>query len=226
MADTYEVEVKTLLGSTEAADALRARLKELDPACALRSSHTQLNHYFEGGDIATLVASLEDKVSEETKAKMERIANDGKNISVRTREMNGEAKIVMKASVGDDSSSNGVARLEVEETVPDMTLTELDQILLDAGYAYQAKWSREREEYVSGPFSVCLDKNAGYGYLAEIERVVDSPEAIEGARREIDAFMQELGVSELPQDRLERMFAHYNQNWPQYYGTNNIFVID
>ncbi len=225
MADTYEVEVKCLLGTKEAADALRARLQEVDPACSMKSSHTQLNHYFEGGDIATLVATLSPHVSDEVRAKMERIASEGRKISVRTREADGEARMVLKASVGDDSSSNGVARLEIEEPVT-LTLAELDALVRSAGYEYQAKWSRSREEYISGPFAVCLDKNAGYGYLAEFERVVGSEGEITQAREEIDELMGRLGVAELPQDRLERMFAYYNQNWPDYYGTDKIFVID
>src|SRR5262249_54420491 len=152
----------------------------------------------------------------ETGGKMERIAEEGKNISVRTREADGTAKLVMKASVGDDSSENGVARLEIEETIPAMSFQEMDELVRSAGYEYQAKWSRVREEYSSGPFSICLDKNAGYGYLAEIERVVEDVGAIEGARTQIADFMRELGITELPQDRLERMFAHYNAHWPEY----------
>jgi hypothetical protein len=38
--------------------------------------------------------------------------------------------------------------------------------------------------------------------------------------------MAKLGVEELPQDRLERMFAHYNAHWPEYYGTEKVFVIE
>jgi len=38
--------------------------------------------------------------------------------------------------------------------------------------------------------------------------------------------MQELGVEELSQDRLERMFSHYNSNWPDYYGTERTFIIE
>jgi len=38
--------------------------------------------------------------------------------------------------------------------------------------------------------------------------------------------MTKLDVEELPQDRLERMFAYYNKNWPEYYGTEKIFVIE
>ncbi len=128
----YEVEIKSLLGTKEAADALRAKLKEIDPSCVCKNSYTQLNHYFEGGDPVVLAEKLGSKVSEEDRAKMERIAH-GSKISIRTREMNGQAKIVMKASVGDDSSANGVARLELEAPAPGMTLDQLDQEVLAAG---------------------------------------------------------------------------------------------
>ncbi len=225
MADTYEVEVKTLLGSEENALRLKQRLQELDPSCALRTSSTQLNHYFEGGSVEKLGERLAAYISEETRAKMQRIVREGKNISVRTRDMNGEARIVLKASVGDDSSENGVARLEIEEPVS-LSLEELDQEVLAAGYQYQAKWSRSREEYHTGPFAVCLDKNAGYGYVAEFERVVEDADAVSEARKEIAMLMEQLGVAELPQDRLERMFTHYNQHWGDYYGTDKIFVIE
>jgi hypothetical protein len=47
-----------------------------------------------------------------------------------------------------------------------------------------------------------------------------------GVRKEIDALMGELGVAELSQDRLERMFKFYNENWPEYYGTDRTFIIE
>lgn len=226
MADTYEVEVKTLLGSQESADALRARLQELDPSCVLTATSRQLNHYFEGGDITALVERMESLVSPETAEKMRRISREGKKISVRTREADGDVRIVLKASLGDDSSANGVARIEIEESIPGMTLADLDATLEAAGYTYQAKWSRSREEYATGPVVICLDKNAGYGYLAEFEKVVEHQEDIAEAREHIATLMQTLGVEELPQDRLERMFEYYNRHWPEYYGTDNLFVIE
>ncbi|MGB4076389.1 MAG: CYTH domain-containing protein [Minisyncoccia bacterium] len=225
MADTYEVEVKSLLGSEEAARAFRVRLTECSPETTLRSSHSQLNHYFEGGDIALLAEALSSTVSTETAAKLARIAAEGRNLSVRTRKADEAVKIVVKASVGDDTSENGVARIEIEEALP-LSLDSLDALVLSAGYTYQAKWSRTREEYESGAFSVCLDKNAGYGYLAEIERVVDREDAVGEARAAIDSFMETLGIRELPQERLERMFAHYNTHWQEYYGTDKIFVLE
>ncbi len=225
-SEKYEIEIKSLLGNSSNADKLRADLKAIDADSSCISSYTQLNHYFEGGDSRMLANRIGTHLVGDEYERMERIVNNGKNISVRTREMNGKVYIVMKASIGDDSSSNGVARLEVEALIPNMTLDQLDAEVLAAGYKYQAKWSRTREEYKVKDITVCLDKNAGYGYLAEFEKVVNDASKAEEAKREIGLFMQQLGVVELAQDRLERMFAYYNEHWPEYYGTENIFTIE
>ena len=221
---TFEIEIKSLLGSQSAADSLKKKLVALDPSCKLKDSYTQLNHYFEGGDPKKLPELLKGKLAPEVLDKM-RVMAAGEKISVRTREMNGIAKIVMKASVGSDSSENGVARMELEEPVAGLSLDELDALVQMAGYSYQAKWSRTREEYEAKGISVCLDKNAGYGYVAEFEQVVDDAAKADETKRSLLALMQELGVEELAQDRLERMFAFYNAHWPEYYGTEKIFNI-
>src|SRR5690606_5968193 len=142
----------------------------------------------------------------------------GNSFSIRTRQKDDQVLLVVKASVDEGTSANTVSRLEFEEPV-NLSLEELDQILLDSGFSYQAKWSRERGEYAYKGINVCLDKNAGYGYLAEFEKILDDESLVNAARDEIAEIMRELGVEELPQDRLERMFAHYNQNWTDYYGT-------
>lgn len=221
----YEVEVKALLGSSERADEVRWRMKKADASCALTSKNKQLNHYFEGGTLAALAEAAKSHLSPEVQAKLSDFAARAQKFSVRTRDKDGEVLLVVKASVGDDSSENGVARMEFEEKVP-MTLDELDALVLSAGFTYQAKWSREREEYVCRGVNVMLDKNAGYGWLAEFERVVDSEAELGAARSEIDMLMQELGVEELKQDRLERMFSFYNAHWQEYYGTSNIFTVE
>jgi len=38
--------------------------------------------------------------------------------------------------------------------------------------------------------------------------------------------MAALGVQELPNARLERMFTYYNQHWQEYYGTDKVFTIE
>jgi adenylate cyclase class IV len=221
---SYEVEVKSLLGSEENAEMLRKKMQEIDPASHMTSKNKQLNHYFIGGSMDALVKASEGVVSQEAHTKLADLLTQVTNVSVRTRNKDGQVLLVAKVSVGDDTSSNGVSRIEFEETV-DITLEQLDRVLLGAGFRYQAKWSREREEYSCRGLNVCLDKNAGYGWLAEFEKVVSDEAELPAARADIDAVMQECGVAELPQDRLERMFSFYNEHWPEYYGTDKIFTI-
>jgi len=102
----------------------------------------------------------------------------------------------------------------------------LDQVLFDAGFSYQAKWSREREEYKLGDINICLDKNAGYGYLAEFEAVLEDASETEEAKERIYELMKRMEVEELGQDRLARMFEYYNNNWQDYYGTDKVFTLE
>lgn len=219
-----EIEIKSLLGEKGRADKLIQELEGRGFDLSGVKKTSQLNHYF-------TYKSL-DKFKEEfskivqNKESFLNILNKGKDFSIRTRESNGNKVIlVVKASLGEDSSQNGVSRLEFEEVMP-MTLKELDDKLINCGLEYQAKWSRQREEYKKDNMAVCIDKNAGYGYLAEFEVVTEAENQIEKVKNDLLKFMGEVGVEELKQDRLERMFDFYNNNWPDYYGTDKIFTIE
>lgn len=221
----FEIEVKSLLGEKARADALKKKMQELYPACACVSQNKQLNHYFEGGDIKQLFEKVRHLFSGDQLEKFQTIAEKGSDCSVRTRQRDDEVLLVVKASIDGGTSSNGVQRMEFEEPV-DSPLDELDALVQEAGYTYQAKWSREREEYEYKGANVCIDRNAGYGYLAEFEKIVPDAGEADAVRAELDALMAELEVEELTQDRLARMFDFYNQNWPDYYGTTKVFVIE
>ncbi|RJR14422.1 CYTH domain-containing protein [Candidatus Parcubacteria bacterium] len=222
---TYEIEVKSLLGNESRAEEIRQAMRSVDRSCTLKSKNKQLNHYFEGGDLAKLAEVVDLYLGETAREKFNDIVKRGKGFSVRTRDKDGEVFIVVKASVDDTTSENGIARIEFEEKVR-ATLEELDKLVLLAGFKYQAKWSREREEYECLGTNVTLDKNAGYGWLAEFERIVTDPKEVDAASKEIRSLMARLGVTELPQDRLERMFAYYNEHWMEYYGTDKVFVVE
>ncbi|MBX4198786.1 CYTH domain-containing protein [Candidatus Parcubacteria bacterium] len=218
----YEIEVKSLLGSKENADKLRTAV--LARGAKLIGENKQLNHYFVLTDAPRFKQALAPHIPVDKRESFDKILENPKDVSVRTRNADGKVLLVVKASVGDDTSANGVSRMEFESAM-DMSLAELDQLLLQAGLEYQAKWSREREEYELGDAHVCLDKNAGYGYLAEFEKMGKDAAQADTLKKEIHALMGEFGVVELPQDRLERMFKHYNQNWRDYYGTEKVFTI-
>lgn len=221
----FEIEVKSLLGEKERADALRQRMQELDPECACVSTNKQLNHYFEGGHIERLYAGVQELLTKEQRDKLHALVTRGSTFSVRTRQRDEEVLLVVKASIDEGTSENTVKRMEFEEPLA-MSLDELDALVQEAGYTYQAKWSREREEYTYKGANVCLDLNAGYGYLAEVEKIVSDESLADQVRTEIDELMAELELEELEQDRLARMFDFYNQNWPEYYGTTKVFIIE
>jgi adenylate cyclase class IV len=224
MAHTYEIEIKSLLGAEDKAHTLRSKLLN-ELGAEKVSIHSQLNHYFiVPEDVKVLEKAILPIIPEDRKEDLKKILEDGKNHSIRARDADGKVIFVIKASLGGDTSANGVSRIEFESEVA-MSLEELDKILLDAGLTYQAKWSREREEYKAGGMNVTIDKNAGYGYLAEFEKVVEESKDVASVEEEIRTFMASCDAEELPQDRLERMFAHYNENWQDYYGTDKIFTI-
>lgn len=221
----YEIEIKSLLGSTEARDELLNKMKELDSALSEVGRSSQLNHYFEGGDVQKLKVAVMPLFSAEQQEKLEKIITLGSDFSVRTRQKNDEVLLVLKAALDGGTSSNAVSRLEFEEPVA-MALGGLDALVQSAGFIYQAKWSRDRVEYNYKDITVCIDRNAGYGYLAEFEGVTSNETETVSLRNTLESIMTELGVDELPQDRLARMFDFYNQNWAEYYGTEKVFTVE
>lgn len=221
----FEIEVKSLLGEKTRADALKKAMQELDPAFTCVSKNKQLNHYFKDGDAKSLYQKANSHFNEEQRERLKKVVDHGASCSVRTRQRDNEVLLVVKASIDEGTSENTVMRMEFEEPVS-ISLEDLDTLVLSADYAYQAKWSREREEYDYKGANVCIDCNAGYGYLAEFEKIVSDDSKVDEVRSELDQLMNELDVEELPQSRLARMFDHYNKNWSEYYGTNKTFTVD
>ena len=223
--NSYEIELKSLLGNTSNAEKLVEKMKDLDPNMIARGSHKQLNHYFKDGNLQSLYQKLETHVPEDKKNQFKEVVEKAKTFSVRTRFADGKVILVVKASVDETTSSNGTARLEFEALM-DMSLEELDNQILASGFNYQAKWSRERTDYTYKDTAVSIDKNAGYGYLAEFEKTETELEKVEPTKALLREMLKELEIQELPQDRLERMFAFYNDNWQDYYGTEKTFEIE
>jgi len=181
---------------------------------------------FVGGNLKLLHDAVKSHLDSNQTVRLDDITARAKDFSARTRLADNDVILVIKASVDDTSSANGTARLEFEVKLPKLSLDQLDDILLKSGFLYQAKWSRERREFKYKGMHVCIDKNAGYGFLAEFEIQVEDQKHIQDAKDKLRSAMAELGVSELPQDRLERMFAFYNKNWREYYGTEKTFNVD
>lgn len=226
-SNQLEIEVKSLLGSQENASLLLRKIAKHYPDYQLLHEEKQLNHYFTWGNFTELSHKIATYLSEEQKSKFQDIVDHGKNHSVRTRRIHNKPGVILviKAALDEHTSHNGISRIEFEPTL-DMTIEQLDQILLDSEFEYLSKWSRERQEYELPEIHISLDKNAGYWYLAEFEMVIDGDGNTAQAHNTIKDIMAKLWVEELDQDRLERMFTFYNANRPDYYGTEKVFTIE
>ncbi len=223
----YEIEIKILLGHEEAAKRLLSQVEATWLAPKLIGENSQLNHYFVHDKVDDFLTHVEKELHETEKEKFQHIMKHGKKHSIRTREVAGDTLLVVKASVDDTTSENGVARLEWEYVFPKKPIHDVDNLVLQSGGQYQAKWSRKRQEYeLSNGMHLCLDKNAGYGYLAEFEKVTHDADGIDAIKQEIMDLIEHLGHKELDQWRLARMFDHYNKNWDHYYGTEKVFTIE
>ncbi len=221
----FEIEIKSLLGDRANAEKLVGTMKQ-DSSFQTLGAHKQLNHYFIGGNLQNLSDKVTSYLPEDKKQELAKLVNHAKDFSVRTRWADGKVILVVKVTVDDTTSFNGTARQEFETQFSDLTMEQLDRLVLDAGFKYQAKWSREREDYKFKDLNVSVDKNAGYGYLAEFETIVDDASKADEAKAMLRKIMDELQVEELNQDRLARMFDYYNQNWQDYYGTEKTFNIE
>jgi adenylate cyclase class IV len=222
----YEVEIKSLLVSKEKAEELYQKMKIIDPNTKLDKKEKQLNHYFQKASLNQVRDAVYDILTPEDKSKFDEMLELSTNPNVRTRQIDNEQLLlVIKDSIQDSNSANGTSRIEFEANIIGMQIADLDQLLFDNGLEYQAKWSRYRETYKFQDIAICIDKNAGYGYLAELESVIDNPSQIKEQEKKLRSIMTKLELVELDSGRLERMFDFYNQNWPEYYGTDKIFEI-
>ena len=105
-------------------------------------------------------------------------------------------------------------------------MDDLDRVLLELGWEYLSKWSRIRTNYYIDDITICVDQNAGYGFIIEFETVIKPTETASQAEQRLRDLMSKLNIQELDQHTLERMFAHYNAHRADYYGTERTFMID
>src|SRR5438270_552378 len=114
---SYEIEIKSLLGGKDNANALINKMRANDAAFLEIGTHKQLNHYFQGGSLKDLCDNVKDVIETDKAAKLKDLSGKAKDFSVRTRWEDGKVLLVVKASIDDTTSSNGTARLEWESIV-------------------------------------------------------------------------------------------------------------
>lgn len=222
-----EIEIKVLLWEQKNADSLVEKMSKFDPNLSLNEESKQLNHYFlRDWNFEKLFENISKIISSWKIDYLNHILFEWKEHSIRTRIANDQVIFIVKAVADDTNAENGIARVEFEEKISWISLEDLDKKILDCWFTYQSKWSRHRKEYKYKDFNVCLDRNAWYWWLCEVEKIIEDKAQIDSAKKTIYDELIILWLEELKQDRLDRMFKFYNSNWRDYYWTDKTFIIE
>lgn len=104
----------------------------------------------------------------------------------------------------------------------DNDFDKMNNILGNIGFGVQSKWFRERKEYDWKEIRVCLDNTKGYGYIIELERMMEvglASKDAEGDKNKEEVLkllrdkLLELGVEETSKEEFNKKYDYYNNNW-------------
>lgn len=190
---TSEIELKFF--SSKSIDLLRRDL--LARGWIPRGSVEQMNHYFDSR-AGSLRTRYERKISS-------------------TRE--GVPRVYLVAKSGE---LHGSVRKEYELSV-DSTLEQLDELLITAGNNLKSRWYRRRETLGKDGISICLDRNDGYGFVVEIEKMSYTDDGADESVLMIRTLADSLGLEEISKATLDKMYKHYTDNWSDYYRKGKTF---
>lgn len=234
MTKNIELEIKSLV--TNLADLQTKIESKYDMTRCTKTYSEQLNHYFEEDKEALkkLLFNYDKNLFtwnlyELTQPHEDELVSASK-LAVRSRWDSVQGTLlIFKYSLIDENSVNGTTRKELEFPL-DVELTELDNYLLECGFTYQSKWSRQRTQYsFDSGWNLCLDNNAGFGGILEVEYVATEEEY--AAKQDYlmykaRNFLNTLGLVELDASLLNTMFDYYSNRYDNFYGTDKLIWDD
>lgn len=98
----YEIEIE-LLGNQAASNKLLPKKLKTCSRLQLTSEQRQLNHYFKGGTLESLIKVFNGTLSDAQIAQLQIINKNAKSINVRSRQKNAAVLLIVKSSL--DSAS-------------------------------------------------------------------------------------------------------------------------
>lgn len=90
---------------------------------------------------------------------------------------------------------------------------KLEKLLKVLGYEIEIKWFRDRKRFLWNGIKATVDNTRGYGYIIELEKLVDESEDKERIHAELEEKLKSLGVDITPKEIFEEKFNHYKKNW-------------
>ena len=126
---------------------------------------------------------------------------------LRIQKSSSNAKIWLKKGKIHDES-----REEIEIKLNKEDFEKANKIFETIGLNTKIKWYRLRNQFEWSKIKVCLDYTRGYGYIIELEKLVNISEK-EKALEELNERLNKLDVELTPRQEFENKFKDYEQNW-------------
>ena len=108
------------------------------------------------------------------------------------------------------------AREEMEVKVDNQYKEDLIKMLSALNYEVEIKWFRKRIEATYNSYYLTLDYSIGYGYIIEIEKLVEDEKEIDDVKQELESTLKALGVEITPKEEFNIKYQDYKLNWNSY----------
>lgn len=118
---------------------------------------------------------------------------------LRIQKSDKRAKLWLKEGEIHDESRN-----EIEVTFDCRKFDDLKLILEKIGYRPKVKWARRRLKYKKNNMIYCLDFTKDFGYILEIEKVIDCNAEEEAVLNKIKKRFKELNVEITPRREFQK----------------------
>ncbi len=117
---------------------------------------------------------------------------------------------VKEGKLHDDAREELVVKVEKEYE------ESLKKMLNKIGFMEQIKWYRVRNSLMWNNIYVTLDYTHGYGYVLEMEKLVDSNHSIEAIKDLLQSCFEQLGVEITDKKSFLEKYEDYKINWIKY----------
>lgn len=134
-------------------------------------------------------------------------AGSGKDLRIQKNQTH--SKIWLKKGKIHDEK-----REEIEVKFERHDYNKVKSLLNELGHRTKIRWFRKRTRFDWDGVDVSLDNTKGYGYIIELELLVEDneqDEALELLKRRFE----KLNIKITSREEFDRKFRHYSENWEQ-----------
>ncbi len=127
---------------------------------------------------------------------------------LRLQRNDSHAKIWLKEGKIHDNS-----REEIEIIIKREDFEKTKKLFKSLDYKTEIVWHRKRKQFLwEDDITVCLDYTEGYGYIIELEKIVEHGES-KSTYNHLVQKMNDLGVETTPKEEFQEKFEYYKKNW-------------